>query len=335
MPAQFPFSQDRYVLEYELRHSYLTIMIGVPMKLSILMQQISSHSNWQGDSNSFGNSSGLSNIQRPLGSSDKSNSKQNCSPKSLCLKDSNSLASGKSSSLVSNNDQSLASNKVIKIKTNKKYQLGSEEAVHTTLKDSMNKFQQTLRTWQKEKLAKSRGERRKEESLWVKLLLNNLTKLNIEIEQQGDTIRRLFQEENQSRLEFEVGKKRGVASEENTRKEISRLKKKLQALQEANQQINFNNFERIQGLIDEQENKMIDMQNQMHEHANCLEQLLQILKESSLADICPYSSLINITPIDDEFFKMTPSGRIVESAKSEDANKAYISRQGVNIHSPK
>ena len=81
---------------------------------------------------------------------------------------------------------------------------------------------------------------------------------------------------------------------------------------------------------------MIEKQNQMHEHANCLEQVLTILKESSLADICPFSSLINITPIDDEFFKMTPSGRIVESAKSEDVNKAFMGRQGgVNIPSPK
>lgn len=37
MPEKFPYSQDRYIFEYELRHSFQTILIGVPMKLSILI----------------------------------------------------------------------------------------------------------------------------------------------------------------------------------------------------------------------------------------------------------------------------------------------------------
>ena len=38
MPTvKFPDDKDRYVLEYEMRHSYQTIMIGVPIKLCILM----------------------------------------------------------------------------------------------------------------------------------------------------------------------------------------------------------------------------------------------------------------------------------------------------------
>jgi len=44
----------------------------------------------------------------------------------------------------------------------------------------------------------------------------------------------------------------------------------------------------------------------MHQFANCLEQLLMTLKESDLLNICPYSSLVVIAPIDDEFFKWTP-----------------------------
>lgn len=48
---------------------------------------------------------------------------------------------------------------------------------------------------------------------------------------------------------------------------------------------------------------MIHVQNKMHEHANCLEQVLNILKDSTgLLNICPYSSLINITPMDEDFF---------------------------------
>lgn len=42
----------------------------------------------------------------------------------------------------------------------------------------------------------------------------------------------------------------------------------------------------------------------MHEHANCLEQVLAILMDSNdLLNICPFSSLLNITPTDDDFFK--------------------------------
>ncbi len=41
----------------------------------------------------------------------------------------------------------------------------------------------------------------------------------------------------------------------------------------------------------------------MHEHANCLEQVLTILMDcNDLLNICPFSSLLNITPINDDFF---------------------------------
>ena len=39
MPAVFPFHRDRYVLEYEMRYQYQTIMIGLPMKLTLLMER--------------------------------------------------------------------------------------------------------------------------------------------------------------------------------------------------------------------------------------------------------------------------------------------------------
>ena len=49
---------------------------------------------------------------------------------------------------------------------------------------------------------------------------------------------------------------------------------------------------------------MIEVQNLMHKHANCLEQVLSILSEGNdLLNICPFSSLINLTPTDDDFFK--------------------------------
>lgn len=139
--------------------------------------------------------------------------------------------------------------------------------------------------------------------------------MNSEIEKQGDIVSDLFRKENEARLEFDLGKKRGQVAEQTMHKEIQKMKRKLTALQEENQQLNFANFERIQELIDNQENKMIEKQNLMHMHANCLELILTILKESSLVDICPYSSLINITPIDDEFFQMIPQGR--KDVKSE------------------
>ena len=131
MPFQFPDNQDRYVLEYELRHSYQTIMIGVPIKLSILMQQVSSDSNWQ-SSNSFGNSSGLKNLRPPLGSLSKSESLKKGSPKSVQLKDNNLVSD--------NNNNSVSSNKSIRIKNDKNSQLSSQESTHQTLKDQMNKF---------------------------------------------------------------------------------------------------------------------------------------------------------------------------------------------------
>ena len=58
----------------------------------------------------------------------------------------------------------------------------------------------------------------------------------------------------------------------------------------------------------------------MHQHANCLELILKILMESNLNDICPYSSLLNITPIDDDFFKMIKQGRFMD-VKSENLEK--------------
>ena len=88
------------------------------------------------------------------------------------------------------------------------------------------------------------------------------------------------------------------------------MKARLTVLIEANQNENFAKFERIQELIDEQEVKMLEKQSQMHEHANCLEMLLKILVEADhLNDICPYSQLVNMTPIKDEYFTWTTQGK--------------------------
>ena len=74
----------------------------------------------------------------------------------------------------------------------------------------------------------------KQESTYVKLLLNNLSKINSEIEKQGDVVSDLFQKENEARLEFDTGKKRGTAAEQTMHKEIQKMKRKLTALQEEN-----------------------------------------------------------------------------------------------------
>lgn len=79
-------------------------------------------------------------------------------------------------------------------------------------------------------MAKSRGEKIKQESTYVKLLLNNLTKMNSEIEKQGDVVSDLFQKENEARLEFDMGKKRGQLAEKTMLKEIQKMKRKLTAL---------------------------------------------------------------------------------------------------------
>ena len=49
-----------------------------------------------------------------------------------------------------------------------------------------------------------------------------------------------------------------MESEDQVRKEIAALKTKLQTLIESNQNENFSKFERIQELIDEQEEKMLE-----------------------------------------------------------------------------
>ena len=63
---------------------------------------------------------------------------------------------------------------------------------------------------------------------------------------------------------------------------------------------------------------MIEKQNQMHQFANCLEQLLVTMKDTNLVEVCPYSDLLAITPTDDEFFKLTPEGRCF-TLKSDDS----------------
>ena len=52
---------------------------------------------------------------------------------------------------------------------------------------------------------------------------------------------------------------------------------------------------------------MIEKQNLLHQHADCLEQLLENLAETNLQDICPYSELLKLTPLKDEFLSFTPN----------------------------
>ena len=61
------------------------------------------------------------------------------------------------------------------------------------------KFQSMWRAWELEKLNKSRRERRQEKTMWVQRLQNNLTKINGDIERQGEQIQELFKSEREAR----------------------------------------------------------------------------------------------------------------------------------------
>ena len=189
-----------------------------------------------------------------------------------------------------------------------------ESEANADLIASMKKWESTKRSVQLEALKKSRSARRKELQHWVNLLLNNLRKINTDIEQQGEVIQNLFTAEDDARKEFEAQKKRGIASEEQVRREIAALKTRLQVLIEKNQEENFAKFERIQELIDEQEVKMIEKQSQMHEHANCLEMLLKVLAESEhFKSSCRYSDILKVTPVKDDYFTWTTTGQPVSN----------------------
>ena len=55
---------------------------------------------------------------------------------------------------------------------------------------------------------------------------------------------------------------------------------------------------------------MNEKQAVLSQHADCLEQLLGILCEGgqafNLNDVCPYTELVKITPLDDNLLGMTP-----------------------------
>lgn len=71
-------------------------------------------------------------------------------------------------------------------------------------------------------------------------------------------IKQMFEAEDQARLDFERQKKRGLADEEALRQEIKRMKEKLKLLIVKNQQVNFDNFARIQETIEEQDGKILE-----------------------------------------------------------------------------
>ena len=81
MPALFPSSQDRYFLEYEMRYNYKSMSIGVPIKLTILMdsrfRRDSSSSVRLALSEQNSNASNPSNSERKQQHSDRSTPNQN------------------------------------------------------------------------------------------------------------------------------------------------------------------------------------------------------------------------------------------------------------------
>ena len=80
MPNRFPADRDRYVIEYELRYSFQTIVIGAPMKLSILMIKDgseNSQSSMSSSANSPGDNSSGPNIVGSSSSSGNKSAKHN------------------------------------------------------------------------------------------------------------------------------------------------------------------------------------------------------------------------------------------------------------------
>ena len=98
-----------------------------------------------------------------------------------------------------------------------------EDDPNEQLNNKMLKFRETMLQWQKSKIEKTKGEQRKEESLWVKLLLKNLQNLNTEIEQNGDSIKTMMEDEELARYSFEMEKRNSLKEEEKIKKEIRKL----------------------------------------------------------------------------------------------------------------
>ena len=72
---------------------------------------------------------------------------------------------------------------------------------------------------------------------------------------------------------------------------------------------------------------MLEKQSQIHHHANCLEMLLSILAGADHLDaICPYSELLKLTPVKDDYFNWSSQARPVP-VLSENANIVLINQE--------
>lgn len=184
MPKWFPDDQDRYILEYEMRHSYQTIAIGAPFKLVIIT--VKEEPQWDQPNKTPNSLYDLENdnvrFQQNAPSEEMKNSKM----------------------LLSNNELNLDA--VIR----QGPQLNSHDSIEqpileeetpeiANLKANIVKWERTKHALNVSKLKKPRSGRRKELQHWVNLLISNLRKVNSEIDQQGEIIKDLFSEEDKAR----------------------------------------------------------------------------------------------------------------------------------------
>ena len=94
-------------------------------------------------------------------------------------------------------------------------------------------------------MATSKRDRRKEQSLWIDHLKNNLRCINADIFKHGEAITQAASAEIDARRDFDLTRRNGQLQEDRLRQEIDEMKKRLTALVEANQEVNLRNFEKI------------------------------------------------------------------------------------------
>ena len=156
MPTDFPDNQDRYILEYEMRHSFHTIVIGVPLKLVIILDKP------------------VNNCQTPV-ELKPSQPSQSYASESRGIDQHPSFASGRYSWGGSIDHDMLPPGGIQEEFKN------DDSNEHRHLRHQIAKWEAISRAWQVELLNKTRGEKHKEMQLWVDLLLDNLRKIYIGI----------------------------------------------------------------------------------------------------------------------------------------------------------
>ena len=163
-----------------MRHTHSTTVIGVPLKLMVSMNAPEGIPN---------NSANLESIYQHISAGDKNRSSHDSQQVSK-----QKISSNKSSDNSNQLLRDITPPRAARPKPNKKSPVGCiEEEIpldfdERKLKGQIAEFEQKRRTWEMQKIQKSRSSRRKELSHWVNLLLNNLRKINETLEQDGEKI---------------------------------------------------------------------------------------------------------------------------------------------------